>query len=127
MEQGAAQKAFDLSLPTLGPYHHAFSRDGRCLVLCGEKGHLALLDWQRMHTLCEVQVRENVRDACVLHNEQFFAAAQRKYVYIYDRRGIEIHCCKDHIEPAALDFLPHHFLLVSAGHMGAHTSYLHDR
>ena len=29
-----------------------------------------------------------------LHNEQFFAAAQRKYVYIYDKRGLEVHCLK---------------------------------
>ena len=40
------------------------------------------------------QVRETVRDVTFLHNEQFFAAAQRKYVYIYDKRGLEVHCLK---------------------------------
>ena len=40
------------------------------------------------------QVRETVRDATFLHNEQFFAAAQKKYVYIYDKRGLEVHCLK---------------------------------
>jgi len=39
-------------------------------------------------------VRETIRDVKFLHNGQFFAAAQKKYVYIYDKRGIEIHCCK---------------------------------
>ena len=40
------------------------------------------------------QVRETTRDATFLHNEQFFAAAQKKYVYVYNKRGIEIHCLK---------------------------------
>ncbi len=39
-------------------------------------------------------MRETVRDVQFLHNEQFFAAAQRKYVYIYDKRGLEVHCLK---------------------------------
>lgn len=40
------------------------------------------------------QVRETTRDVTFLHNEQFFAAAQKKYAYIYDKRGIEVHCLK---------------------------------
>lgn len=39
-------------------------------------------------------MKETTHDICFLHNETFFAAAQRKYVYIYDKRGIEIHCLK---------------------------------
>jgi U3 small nucleolar RNA-associated protein 7 len=35
---------------------------------------------------------------CFLHNEKFFAAAQRKYVYVYDKRGLEIHCLREHTE-----------------------------
>ncbi len=38
-----------------------------------------------------------------LHNEQFFAAAQRKYAYIYDKRGIEVHCLKVRQSPIACD------------------------
>lgn len=41
-----------------------------------------------------LQVRETTRDVAILHNEQFFAAAQKKYVYIYDKRGLEVHCLK---------------------------------
>ena len=40
------------------------------------------------------QVRETTRDVTFLHNEMFFAAAQRKYVYIYDKRGLEVHCLR---------------------------------
>jgi U3 small nucleolar RNA-associated protein 7 len=55
---------------------------------------------------------------CFLHNELFFAAAQRKYVYIYDKRGLEVHCLREHTAPTALQFLPHHFLLASIGESG---------
>ena len=93
-EAGAGRKVFDLSLPQLGPYSLDFTRSGRHLLLAGRKGHLALLDWQRTRLVCEVQVKEATHAVRFLHNEQFFAAAQRKYVYIYDKRGLEVHCLK---------------------------------
>ena len=57
VEPGVARKAFDLKLPQLGPYNVAFTRSGRHMLFGGRKGHLALMDWQRMHSVCEVQVR----------------------------------------------------------------------
>jgi U3 small nucleolar RNA-associated protein 7 len=115
---GAASKAFDLQLPELGPYSASYTRSGRHLLLGGRRGHLAVMEWQRQRLVCEVQVAETTRAVTFLHNEQFWAAAQKKYVYIYDKRGLEVHCLKDHTQPAALEFLPHHFLLASVGEPG---------
>ncbi len=56
VEAGVSRKAFDLKLDQLGPYNVAFTRSGRHMLLGGRKGHLALMDWQRMHSVCEVQV-----------------------------------------------------------------------
>lgn len=61
VESGAARKAFDLSLPELGPYSMAYSRNGRHMVLGGERGHLAVMDWQTGHLTCEVQVSRTQR------------------------------------------------------------------
>jgi U3 small nucleolar RNA-associated protein 7 len=117
-EAGAARRAFDLALPALGPYRLDFSRSGRHLLLGGRRGHLAVLDWARARAVCEVQVRETVRDVRFLHNEGYFAAAQKRHVYIYDKRGIEIHCLTEHVDVSRLEFLPYHFLLASIGAQG---------
>lgn len=116
--KGVLHKVFDLNLQELGPYRLAFSRSGRHALIGGRKGHLAMIDWEKLSTVCEVQVRETVRDVVYLHNETMFAAAQRQHVYIYDKRGIEIHCLKDHLEVNRLEFLPYHHLLCSVGQTG---------
>ncbi|KAH7431942.1 hypothetical protein KP509_08G074800 [Ceratopteris richardii] len=115
----SARKAFDIQLPALGPYTLDFSPSGRYLVFGGRRGHLATIDWKSTHLVSELQVAETTRDVKFLHNELFFAAAQKKYVYIYDKKGTEIHCLKEHTFPLKLEFLPHHFLLVSVDKFGS--------
>ena len=38
--------------------------------------------------------------------------------YIYDSKGVELHCMRRHERPHRLDFLPYHFLLTTIGHSG---------
>mmetsp|Transcript_37780 Transcript_37780/g.70924 ORF Transcript_37780/g.70924 Transcript_37780/m.70924 type:complete len:546 (-) Transcript_37780:283-1920(-) len=113
-----AQKAFDLQLPELGPYSVDYTSNGKHMVMGGAKGHLAVLEWSTKHLVTELQVKETVRAVTFLHNEKFFAAAQKKYVFIYDKRGLEVHCLREHLEVHAMQFLPHHFLLATVGKPG---------
>ncbi|EOD52482.1 putative small nucleolar ribonucleoprotein complex subunit protein [Neofusicoccum parvum UCRNP2] len=113
-----AKKGFELKLTDLGPYVTDYTRNGRELLLAGRKGHVATMDWRDGKLGCELQLGETVRDAKWLHNNQAFAVAQKKYVYIYDHQGIEIHKLQKHIDVTHLEFLPYHFLLASIGNAG---------
>lgn len=108
-----AQKRFELKLDALGPYVFDYTRNGRELLLGGRKGHVATMDWREGKLGCELQLGETVRDVQWLHNNQFFAVAQKKYVYIYDRQGVELHCLRKHTEVTHMEFLPYHFLLAT--------------
>ncbi|PUU81458.1 WD40-repeat-containing domain protein [Tuber borchii] len=118
VDVATAQKGFELKLPTFGPYFMDYTRNGRYLLLGGAKGHVASFDWREGKLGSEMQLKETVRDVKWLHNELFFAVAQKKYAYIYDSQGVEIHCLKSHIEVTNMEFLPYHFLLATIGNAG---------
>lgn len=113
-----ARKGFELRFDGLGPYAHDYTRNSSDLLLFGRKGHVATMDWRDGKVGCELQLGETVRDAKWLHNNQSFAVAQKKYVYIYDRAGVEIHKLQKHIEVTHMEFLPYHFLLATIGNAG---------
>jgi U3 small nucleolar RNA-associated protein 7 len=52
----------DLKLEKLGPYTFDYSRNGRYLLLGGERGHVALIDWHRNKLMTELFLNETVRD-----------------------------------------------------------------
>ncbi|RIA99013.1 WD40-repeat-containing domain protein [Glomus cerebriforme] len=118
VDEDSTKKIFDLKLPTFGPYSLDYTRNGRHMVIGGRKGHVASFDWMENKLISEIHLKETVRDVKWLHNELFFAVAQKKYVFIYDHNGLEVHRLKKHIEVNKLDFLPYHFLLVSVGNAG---------
>jgi len=113
-----ASKMFDLSLDQLGPYKVDYSPNGKYLLLCGRRGHVAMIDWVTKQLKTELYLNETCRDVKFLHDQTFFAVAQKRYTYIYDASGTEIHRLEKMNAPTVLDFLPHHFLLVSVNEGG---------
>lgn len=114
-----AKKAFNLKLTDLGPYTLDYSRTGNHLLIGGRKGHVAAFDWKQGTLQTEIQVNETVKAVKWLQSDnQFFAVAQKKYTFIYDNTGAEVHKLKKHIGAIHLEYLPFHFLLASASESG---------
>jgi U3 small nucleolar RNA-associated protein 7 len=118
VDLNVSNRAINLTLDTYGPYVLDYSRNGRYMLLGGAKGHVAVVDWNTISVYTEFHVNEAIHDIAFLHTSQLFAVAQKKYAYIYDSTGAEVHVLKHHIQPLALSFLPHHFLLASIGNAG---------
>lgn len=134
---GSRDKGLSLTLDEFGPYEVDYTRNGRCvaglpipppepdssplvsflpnrhLALAGRKGHVAVFDVQSSILHSELHLNETVRDICFLHDESFTAVAQKRFVYIYDKSGLEVHQLRSHVEVNAMTFLPYHFLLAT--------------
>lgn len=105
----------DLQHSNLSPYTAAlFSRSSRSLLVASRRGHVALTNWRNAHLHAELHLNETLRGATFLHNDAFFATAQKNAAYIYDSSGAQVHALRKHRDPGFISFLPHHLLLATA-------------
>lgn len=118
VDVGTSNKKLDLQLPELGPYCVDFTRNGRKLLIGGKKGHVASMDWQKGTLDCELFLNETVHAVQYFERELFFAVAQKRYTFVYNQQGVEVHRLKQHQHNTLLQFLPYHYLLVGGGMSG---------
>ena len=68
--------------------------------------------------MCEFHTEERIYATSFLHDWDMFAAAQSKYLHLYDSQGVELHCLRTCAQPRFLEFLPYHYLLASCSQQG---------
>lgn len=102
-----------------------YSSNGRFMII-NTLNSLSAFDTKKLNIMFERNIF-GVFDTCFLHDESFFAAAQKyktplitsngnkteSAIFIYDKVGRELHHLKNHRNPKCITFLPFHFLLAS--------------
>lgn len=118
------KKKFDLKLDRLGPYGIDFSLNGTHVALAGLRGHLANVRWQQFSLEGEVQLKDRITDVKFLIDHSMIACAQKKYVYMYSKEGVEMHILSKMTNMTRLAYLPKHMLLCAASSTYSHMVYL---
>lgn len=111
LEENVARNIYDLELGDYSPYVMKYDRSGRYSLLCGRKGHVAVIDQHTMGLRKEFHLGERTRDACFLQDGSLMAVAQERNVFIYDENGAEVHRLDGHKRVFGMEFLPYHWLL----------------
>ncbi|GIX62225.1 BING4CT (NUC141) domain-containing protein [Babesia caballi] len=117
VDVGTRRKAFSLQLRH-GPYRCDYTRDGRYMLIGGEKGQLALFDAIDMKPCFDISVKQTIRDVQLLDNHELLAVAQKKYVHVYDNNGVEVYCLRDMGLTYQLDYMAPFWLLTAIGEFG---------
>lgn len=120
LDKDTASKFFEVN-SEFGPYCMKYSRNGRHLLLGGKRGHVTSFDWMDQKVACEFNAMESIHAVTWLHSANWFAVAQKEWVYVYDNQGIEMHCLKRMNRAIHLEFLPYYYLLASAAETGCLT------
>ena len=105
---------FDLELPEYGAFNIDYTKNGKYLLMGGEKGNISIMDWKEKNLILDFNVETKINSIKFLQNDSMFAVGQNDYLYIYDNQGIELHSLDYIPSPIFLEYLPFHFLLVSA-------------
>lgn len=112
VNQQTYEKAYSIVLEN-GHYKNIHDNTGRFNLLSERRGQLAMFDVKTKHLFFDINLYDRINSATFLHNELFMAVAQRKNLFIYDKKGREVHCIRKHKNVLEMEFLQYHFLLAS--------------
>ncbi|KAK8799475.1 hypothetical protein WA158_006024 [Blastocystis sp. Blastoise] len=111
------KRMFNLELTQFGPYICTYNREGSTMLIAGRKGHLAMINAHTHKLVSEINVKQSIRDITFLCDDMY-AVAQKKYLYVYDSKGTELHCLRQFDTPEYMTYLPYHFLLCNTSRGG---------
>ncbi|CAJ1006342.1 putative WD domain, G-beta repeat/BING4CT (NUC141) domain containing protein [Leishmania naiffi] len=118
------QKRYSLVLDKLGPYKIDFSMNGTHLLLAGLRGHMANINWKSFQLEGETQLKDRISDAVFLVDHSMTAVAQKKFVYMYTKKGTEMHLLSKMAHMDRLGYLPKHMLLAATSSIYSTMQYL---
>lgn len=118
------RKKFELTLDKLGPYIIDYTKNGSHVVLCGLRGHLASFNWKNFALQGETQLKDKCTDVKYLVDHSMMAVAQKKFVYMYSKEGVEMHVLNNMANMDRLEFLPRHMLLAATSSVYSTMGYM---
>lgn len=111
VDVGTKSKAYKLHLEN-GPFASRYTPSGDAVLYFGNSDVYSV-DTVKLVPHCERQIQDKIHDATFLHRHTYFALAQSKAVYVYDRQGVEVHALRTFGEIRKLAFLHDHMLLAA--------------
>lgn len=116
VDVGTREKAYSLVMDD-GPYTVRYSPSGDGVLYLGQKEVISM-NPMKLAINCERKMGDEIYDGTFLHSSEFYALAQSKAVYIYNKQGVEIHVLRDAKQVRSVKFLQDHFLLASVSEGG---------
>jgi U3 small nucleolar RNA-associated protein 7 len=118
------RKKFNLVLDKLGPYKIGFSLNGSHLALGGLRGHFATVSWKDAALVGETQLKDKINDLTFLVDHSMIAVAQKRFVYMYTKEGVEMHILSKMANMDKITYLPKHMLLAATSSIYSVMQYI---
>ncbi|KAI5162819.1 U3 small nucleolar RNA-associated protein 7 [Nematocida ausubeli] len=113
---GTKEKTYSLKMDN-GPYTIRYSPSGDTVLYLGME-EVKSVNTLGMNVNAEIYLKDRIYDGTFLHSGEFYALAQSKAVYIYDKVGVELHVVREARDVRSIKFLQDHFLLASISENG---------